>query len=222
MKYHLATLCITMLLVGCTTVQPKTKPLASSPVASKPHGKIYLFFHPKERFWQGTHPDLRSKVEAIQQVMADEGFDLRPTEGFRSPERQAQLLAANTGVTQVGAWSSCHNYGLALDAAIFIDGKPSWDIGIPKVLAGYERYGQLAEQLGLTWGGRWTSPKDYPHVELTKACGIAKWQRRRGLKPDVFIAKGEPTPAQVLAAHTFYWTWPMPALCPTSPTYFAT
>lgn len=161
----------------------------------KPRGRIYQFFHPgQERIWKGVHPDLREKIEAIQEVMRDEGFDLRPVEGYRSPERQTALLASASGVTSVGAWSSCHNYGLALDAAIYVNGKPSWNLGDPHVIAGYERFGELAEILGLNWGGRWTSPKDYPHVEMRAECGQSKWAKRHGQTLPKFIASaGEPS-----------------------------
>ncbi len=55
---------------------------------------------------------------------------MRPVEGYRSPERQA-LLASGSGVTSVGAFSSCHNFGLALDAAVFVNGEPSWNLTMP-------------------------------------------------------------------------------------------
>lgn len=176
----------------------------------KKHGAIYRFFHPKqERMWKGVHPDLREKIEAIQAVMESEGFDLRPIEGYRSPERQATLLASASGVTGVGAWSSCHNYGLALDAAIYINGELSWNTNDPHVLAGYQRYGQLAEMLGLNWGGRWTSPVDMPHVELKAECGKAKWAKRHGKDLPIFVVSDEPSSLAVLdiqlhASSNFY------------------
>lgn len=126
--------------------------------------------------------------------MKAEGFDLRPVEGYRSPERQTTLLASASGVTSVGAWSSCHNYGLALDAAVYVGGKPSWNLSDPHVIAGYERFGELAEILGLNWGGRWTSPKDYPHVEMKAECGQSKLAKRHGQPLPKFTANaGEPS-----------------------------
>lgn len=161
----------------------------------KQRGRIYRFFHPaQERVWKGIHPDLKEKIEAIQEVMEAEGFDIRPVEGYRSPERQTALLASASGVTSVGAWSSCHNYGLALDAAIYVNGKPSWNMSDPHVIAGYERFGELAEILGLNWGGRWTSPKDYPHVEMRAECGQSKWAKRHGqILPKFVASAGEPS-----------------------------
>jgi len=152
---------------------------------------------------------LREKVEAVQAQLAVEGFDVRPLEGYRSPERQAALLASASGVTTVGAYSSCHNFGLALDAAVFVNGQPSWDLSDPHVMAGYLRFGELSEIVGLNWGGRWTSPKDYPHVELKAECGQAKWAYRHGRKPSVFPpVTGEPS--SELLARELVPTW-----CPT-------
>lgn len=187
-------------LAGCSTVRPKAGPVAVDHVPVRAHGTIYRFFHPQqERVWKGVSPALREKVEAVQAQLAVEGFDVRPLEGYRSPERQAALLASASGVTTVGAYSSCHNFGLALDAAVFVNGQPSWDLADPHVMAGYLRFGELSEIVGLNWGGRWTSPKDYPHVELKAECGQAKWVYRQGRKPGAFSAvTGEPS-AEVLA-----------------------
>lgn len=129
-RFTIAVVLACLTLAGCSTVQPKPKP--SSPwvfQTPKPHGAIYRFFHPKnERMWKGVSPALREKVEAVQAQLAAEGFDVRPVEGYRSPERQAALLASGSGVTSVGAFSSCHNFGLALDAAVFINGEPSSEV----------------------------------------------------------------------------------------------
>lgn len=188
---------VSMALAGCSTVNstpsnPSPRPLAWT--IPKAHGPVYRFFHPKqERVWKGVSPALREKVEAVLAQLAAEGFDIRVVEGYRSPERQAALLASASGVTSVGSWGSCHNYGLALDARVFINGAPSWDLDDPHVLAGFMRFGELSEMVGLNWGGRWTAPRDYPHVELKTECGQSKWAYRHGRKLPVFAAAGEPS-----------------------------
>jgi len=193
---------LTFSLTGCSTVQSTSSPPPNNPeTRATPtyRGPVYRFFHPKqERVWKGVSPSLREKAEAVLAQLAAEGYDVRPVEVYRSPERQAALMASASGVTSVGAWSSCHNYGLALDAAVFVKGEPSWNLNDPHVMAGYLRFGELSEIVGLNWGGRWTSPKDYPHVELKSECGQAKWAYRRGQKLPTFAAIGEPSP-EVLA-----------------------
>ena len=35
----------------------------------------------------------------------------------------------------------------------------------PWAMRGYKLYGEVAESVGLTWGGRWKSIQDYGHTE---------------------------------------------------------
>lgn len=57
---------------------------------------------------------------------------------------------------------------------------------------GYQRYGELAQQAGLRWGGAWKDLQDMPHVEMRNECLVAI---RGGSAPrqsmQVLIAKAE-------------------------------
>lgn len=132
-----------------------------------------VFRHRDRPQWDGVHPELRIKLESIYAQMHAEGFDIRLAEGFRSHERQAQLLASAKGVTQVGPGRSCHNYGYAADSVVFKRGRPSWDLKDTDVSRGYARYGELAQAAGLRWGGAWKGFQDMPHVEMTGDCRLA-------------------------------------------------
>lgn len=95
------------------------------------------------------------------------GYEMTLLEGYRSPERQAQLFAKGKSVTQAAANMSYHQYGLAADAAFIREGKVVISERDAWAMKGYQLYGELAEELGLTWGGRWTF-QDYGHVELRR------------------------------------------------------
>ena len=129
--------------------------------------------------WAGMDPLLKAKLESIYAQLKREGFDVRLVEGHRSEARQAELLADGQGATQVGPGRSCHNYGLAADSAVFKHGRATWDLNDEWVRRGYERYGELATQAGLRWGGHWATFKDLPHVELRDDCRVAIRERRR-------------------------------------------
>ncbi len=132
-----------------------------------------------DRKWSRLDDDLQQRVLAVYRVMREQyGYEMVLTEGYRSPERQAALPKA---VTRAGPWQSCHQYGLAVDSAVFKDGKLQWDLGDGWVNRGYMLYGQLAKEAGLQWGGDWQSIKDYPHVEKAGACRSAKNARQRNL-----------------------------------------
>ena len=73
------------------------------------------------------HPAIRGKVVAIQKQLNKEGIEFHVFEAFRTPERQAILRAKRPKVTWVGPWGSIHQYGLAVDFVLKINGKWSWD-----------------------------------------------------------------------------------------------
>ena len=108
------------------------------------------------------HPTLRSKLADLKTLIANENLGFFVSEGMRSPGRQQTLYnqgrtTAGQKVTNAQAWSSNHNYGCAID---FAPSNNDWNG------ANWTRLGELAESLGLEWGGRWTNPVDRPHVQL--------------------------------------------------------
>ena len=122
-----------------------------------------------DRRWGQINADFQQRVLAVFQLMREQGYEMVLVEGYRSPERQAEL-SSRGGVTNARAGQSCHQYGVAADAAIFRNGKLQWDMGEAWTREGYFRYGELARQAGLEWGGSWKSIKDYVHVELKDSC----------------------------------------------------
>lgn len=94
-----------------------------------------------------------AKVEQLFQRMRARGFDPLLWEGYRSPERAAELAARGVGVVQ-----SMHCYGAAVD---IVERTALWSASA----AFWDALGQEAEALGLTWGGRF-SRVDLPHVQL--------------------------------------------------------
>jgi peptidoglycan L-alanyl-D-glutamate endopeptidase CwlK len=91
------------------------------------------------------------------------GYDMALLEGYRSPERQNLLAAAGPSVTNAKAFQSYHQFGLAADCAFFRDGKLFISERDPWILRGYRLYGEVAESVGLSWGGRWAR-KDFGHA----------------------------------------------------------
>lgn len=128
-----------------------------------------------DRRWERIHPEFQQRVLALYRVMEEQyGYRMVLVEGFRSAQRQAELAAKGPGVTRAGAGQSCHQYGLAVDSALYRDGKLQWDMRDPWVRRGYFLYGELAQQVGLEWGGSWRSIKDYVHLEWKAPCRDAR------------------------------------------------
>lgn len=131
------------------------------------------------------HPAVRDEViNLITEV--EKGFPpniaVRIVQGLRTIEEQNGLYAQGRTkpgniVTNAKGGSSYHNYGLAIDFAILVDkdgngtyDELSWDIkkdNDKDGIADWLEVVKVFEAAGWEWGGRWSSIKDYPHVQKT-------------------------------------------------------
>lgn len=134
---------------------------------------------------QGLHPLVReSAFKCIVQAetVLPVSLAIRVAQGTRTIAEQNALYAKGRTtkgniVTNAKGGSSFHNYGLALDFAILMDtngdGKYdelSWDIkkDIDRDgIADWLEVVRIFEADGWEWGGKWSSIKDYPHVQKT-------------------------------------------------------
>jgi len=112
---------------------------------------------------------LRAPVSDLaRQLLFGSPVPLVIVQSFRSSAEQARLYSQGRTtpgaiVTNARPGSSYHEYGLAFDVAILDgNGKPTW----PNNAALWNTIGEYGEELGLTWGGRFTNLKDYGHFEL--------------------------------------------------------
>lgn len=118
------------------------------------------------RNWGLLHPDFNQRLLLAFKIMKERhGYEMALLEGYRSPARQDMLARMGTQVTNARAFQSWHQYGLAADCAFWRDGKLVISEKDPWAMRGYQLYGEVAESLGLTWGGRWAM-MDFGHTEL--------------------------------------------------------
>jgi peptidoglycan LD-endopeptidase CwlK len=119
-----------------------------------------------DRDWQRLDPDFAQRLLVVFNVMRERhGYEMALLEGYRSPERQERLAAAGNHVSNARAFQSFHQYGLAADCAFIRAGKLVISERDPWAMRGYQLYGQVAESLGMVWGGRWAM-MDFGHTEL--------------------------------------------------------
>lgn len=140
------------------------------------------------------HPVVRSKVIAIQKALDDEGIPLRVFESFRHPQRQRDLFNQGNGVTNADAWESYHQYGLAADFVLFINGNWSWSTAKFEERQAWDRYHEIAREAGLeplSW--------EKPHVQLV---GTSLAELRNGVYPP----GGDDSWADNLAEAISSWT----------------
>lgn len=118
------------------------------------------------RNWGMLRPEFGQRLLLAFKVMKEKyGYEMTLLEGYRSPARQDMLAGLGSQVSNARAWQSWHQYGLAADCAFWRDGKIVLSEKDPWAMRGYQLYGEVAESLGLTWGGRWAM-MDFGHTEL--------------------------------------------------------
>lgn len=118
------------------------------------------------------HPIVKQNAELFLEHCKKLGYNIAVSETMRSKERQDYLYAQ--GRTRPGAvvtnakgsdMSSYHQWGLALDIFQNVKGAEYEQDFLQEV-------GKIAESFGFEWGGRWTSFKDMPHIQMTFGLSI--------------------------------------------------
>jgi len=94
-------------------------------------------------------------------------------------------MSKNKNTTRARGYQSYHQFGLAADVAFKRNGKVVISERDPWAMRGYELYGEVAESVGLTWGGRWKSIKDYGHTEYRIPDARLKENPGNGRKADL-------------------------------------
>lgn len=124
------------------------------------------------RNWGLLQPDFGQRLLLAFKIMRERhGYEMTLLEGYRSPARQDMLASMGSTLTNARAFQSLHQVGRAADCAFWREGRLIISEKDPWAMRGYRLYGQVAESLGLTWGGRWTL-MDFGHTELRRSANV--------------------------------------------------
>jgi len=133
------------------------------------------------------HPKIRQEIEAIikeANIALTGRASVRISQGLRTIAEQNALYAQGRTdktkkiVTNAKGGSSYHNYGIAVDVVLILDGKTaSWDDKTDfdgdkvsdwmEVVAIFKKYGYV-------WGGNFRSIKDSPHFEKSFGYSVSQ------------------------------------------------
>ena len=135
------------------------------------------------------HPSIRldvsNLIEKINTKILTGRAKVRIAQGLRTFAEQDALYAQGRTkpgkkVTNAKGGQSIHNYGLAVDIVLILDGKTaSWD-----EKSDFDRDQQSDwievvtefKRAGWVWGGDWRTFKDMPHFEKTKGLSLKQIQ----------------------------------------------
>jgi peptidoglycan L-alanyl-D-glutamate endopeptidase CwlK len=127
------------------------------------------------------HPEVRqSAIDAYNESCRITPVGVHPsiTETYRSFERSDALYAQGRTtkgeiVTNAKGGQSIHNYYLALDFVILLNGKMNWNVD-----ANWMKVVSVFKKHGWEWGGDWKSIKDYPHFQKTNGLSLKQIQAK--------------------------------------------
>lgn len=109
-----------------------------------------------------VHPDLQ---RVFNEAIKNSPLDFSITEGLRTKERQKELFSAGKSQTM----NSRHLTGKAVDIAVLVEGKITWDFSKYQVVADHIKKVAKDMKIDIVWGGDWQSFKDGPHFELHRS-----------------------------------------------------
>ena len=110
---------------------------------------------------QLLHPMIRDAVIAIlEDLKLPQGVQVRITQSLRTFAEQDKLYAQGRSapgqkVTNARAGESLHNFGLAFDFVLLVNGQVSWTVD-----ENWKKVAAAFKEQGFSWGGEWKSIKD--------------------------------------------------------------
>jgi peptidoglycan LD-endopeptidase CwlK len=126
----------------------------------------------------GAQPIFRQFLAAANEAMREHGVTVKIISGTRTYAEQQSLYdqgrtKKGSIVTNARAGFSNHNHGIAVDIGLFKGSDYLEESPL------YEVLGSVGERLGLEWGGRWTSPRDFPHYQVHTGFTMAQIRDRK-------------------------------------------
>jgi peptidoglycan L-alanyl-D-glutamate endopeptidase CwlK len=162
-------------LAATGTVDPRTRQRLFNP-----NDKDHYELRPSSNEISALNPNVQSMARNLLALTKAHGLDVRITQAFRSWSESDRLFAQGRTtpgqiVSNARGGESFHNWGLAFDAAPYVNGQMSNDTSLFKLI------GSLGKQAGLEWGGDFKSLVDYPHFQYTH--GLNTWDLLHGVRP---------------------------------------
>ena len=130
---------------------------------------------------EDLHPRVAEMASKFIERCDAAGIDVIITSTYRDHESQATLYAQGRTapgrkVTNAKPGQSWHNWKLAFDFCPIVNGKAAWeDENLFTVC------GEIGEQIGLEWAGRWKSFRELAHMQYTGGLTLADLQAGKTL-----------------------------------------
>jgi peptidoglycan L-alanyl-D-glutamate endopeptidase CwlK len=133
-------------------------------------------------------PRVRALAELFLAKCHSQGIDIIITSTYRDNASQAELYAQGRTkpgrkVTNAMPGQSWHNWKCAFDVVPLRQGKPVWGTTEEDDYKLWNNIGSIGESVGLTWAGRWSTFKEFPHFQFTAGLTIEDFKEGKTLPP---------------------------------------
>jgi len=130
---------------------------------------------------EDLHPKVKTLCEQFIASCAKQNIDILITSTYRDIESQNALYAQGRTapgkiVTNAKGGQSFHNYKVAFDFCLIVNGKAQWND-----TALFTKCGEIGESLGLEWAGRWVKFKELAHCQYTNGLTLTDFQEGKTL-----------------------------------------
>jgi peptidoglycan L-alanyl-D-glutamate endopeptidase CwlK len=122
-------------------------------------------------------------LQEAELAMEQQGVTIEVISGLRSYSAQAALFAQGRTkpgpiVTKARPGSSWHNFGLAIDLGLFMNGKYLDEASPTLADKLYATIGTIAAKHSIEWAGNWKSFCESPHFQVTFGLTLATARER--------------------------------------------
>ena len=149
---------------------PKPAPVKKAPpvMPKVQTGMGFSLSAKDEAHLKKVHPDLARIIRRAAADWSHDGQVFFITCSLRTLDEQKALVARGASKTLRSRHLPGRMTGLshAIDLAVKVDGKLSWDWPLYSQLAKAVKAAAKAENLSIEWGGDWRTFKDGPHYQL--------------------------------------------------------
>jgi peptidoglycan L-alanyl-D-glutamate endopeptidase CwlK len=136
-----------------------------------PYPKDNYPYRPTSNLVNSLNPYVARLTQKFLDLAKANNLDIRILTAYRNWDEQDKLYTQGRTspggiVTNTRGGESFHNWGMAFDAAPYVNGVISNNSGL------YQKMGKLGVQAGLEWGGNFKDIVDLPHFQYTSGLNV--------------------------------------------------
>ena len=133
-------------------------------------------------------PEVKAAANSALNACKTAGYIVAVTCTYRSPQDQMACYAigrrgikGEKPVTNAKAWQSYHQFRLALDIIVSLNGKPLWNPRTKEEKAAWVAVSEIFKKHGFSWAADWKTNVEYAHFQFGGEVSLAELRAHYGV-----------------------------------------